>query len=368
MGTLRLLLALSVLFAHGGAFPITDGTLAGGRPAVQSFYIISGFYMALILTEGYRNLADFYFNRFLRLFPTYWGVLAISMIGAAAAGRPTFVTEVLFAHNDVLGWDSKLLMLCANLVIFGSNAMMFLFPSADGLAFTADFQAHGYRTLWSLHQIPQAWTLPIEMMFYAIAPFLVKSWRRLLLVAGASIALRLAIYSYVSAGDPWTYRFFPTELAFFCAGSLAFHAYRLLSGRPWTREAGLIAFVTVIIYVLNFERVPGLLPDTPLIEGRLLQFYLAILASLPFVFEFSRSSRADRWIGELSYPVYLVHYAVILAVSAVQPAHGAIYYVLAISLLLSVAINALIYDPIETHFKRRARRDRDLQSVVAAQT
>jgi len=51
MGTIRLLLAVSVLAFHSA--PIAGLQLPDGIVAVQSFYVISGFYMSLILTERY---------------------------------------------------------------------------------------------------------------------------------------------------------------------------------------------------------------------------------------------------------------------------------------------------------------------------
>ena len=47
MGLLRLILAISVVIWHSS--PIFGISLVGGQAAVQAFYIISGFYMALIL-------------------------------------------------------------------------------------------------------------------------------------------------------------------------------------------------------------------------------------------------------------------------------------------------------------------------------
>ncbi|MEM1137111.1 MAG: hypothetical protein AAGI07_14835 [Bacteroidota bacterium] len=46
MGTLRILLAVSVLIGHAGGIASPDGMMT-----IQCFYIISGFYRALILTE-----------------------------------------------------------------------------------------------------------------------------------------------------------------------------------------------------------------------------------------------------------------------------------------------------------------------------
>ena len=81
MGWMRFLLAAAVVFHHSttpGNMPLVDG-----HQAVRLFYIISGFYMALILGQKYplnrQGLWIFYTNRAARVFPVYWVVL----IGAA---------------------------------------------------------------------------------------------------------------------------------------------------------------------------------------------------------------------------------------------------------------------------------------------
>src|SRR5208337_4295200 len=81
MGLLRLLLAVSVVLVH------TRGCF-GFRPlaaaeAVQTFYMISGFYMAMILIEKYRGPDSyrlFLSNRFLRIYPIYWITVGLSML------------------------------------------------------------------------------------------------------------------------------------------------------------------------------------------------------------------------------------------------------------------------------------------------
>ena len=67
MGIIRLLLALAVLLAHVENAPAFLLRFIPGSLAVQCFYIISGFYMALVLNGKYSSKRDFYFNRFLRL-------------------------------------------------------------------------------------------------------------------------------------------------------------------------------------------------------------------------------------------------------------------------------------------------------------
>ena len=97
MGLIRFLLAMSVVAAHSA--PILGSTLVGGKIAVQSFFLISGFYISLILNEKYPaglqgNLL-FYGNRFLRIYPIYWAVLLLT----AAAGSTVFL---LFGWHSVV--------------------------------------------------------------------------------------------------------------------------------------------------------------------------------------------------------------------------------------------------------------------------
>ena len=76
MGYLRFILALFVVISHSNSnilipfFNNTDLTLYnfGGRNAVGLFFMISGFYMSLILTDKYKNsIKTFYVNRALRI-------------------------------------------------------------------------------------------------------------------------------------------------------------------------------------------------------------------------------------------------------------------------------------------------------------
>src|SRR5262245_24984807 len=127
MGTIRLLLALSVVLNHSEPLPLTGNELVGGKVAVQCFFIISGFYMAMILNNGYTHLPNFYFNRFIRIFPTYWLVLALTLIGPHLIGRADRLQTI--ADASYFTFDTKVLMIFANLFIFGSDIMMFLFQS-----------------------------------------------------------------------------------------------------------------------------------------------------------------------------------------------------------------------------------------------
>src|SRR5947209_991086 len=92
MGLLRLMLACSVVLSHSGAGVV----FTGPDKAVQTFYIISGFYIAMVLdkTEAYKSASLFYSNRFLRLWPSYI-FIALSTLIAKLLVEKSFASDFL---------------------------------------------------------------------------------------------------------------------------------------------------------------------------------------------------------------------------------------------------------------------------------
>jgi peptidoglycan/LPS O-acetylase OafA/YrhL len=81
MGLLRFLRALAVVFAHAGNGPF-GYRIVRADLAVECFYMISGFYMALILNEKYLSKREnriFYINRALRIYSVYFAALLLAL-------------------------------------------------------------------------------------------------------------------------------------------------------------------------------------------------------------------------------------------------------------------------------------------------
>jgi peptidoglycan/LPS O-acetylase OafA/YrhL len=344
MGVLRCLLALSVLLVHDmeGWFKLIDGVAA-----VQSFFVISGFYMALVLNERYAAPGTFYFNRLLRLFPTYWAVVLLTLAAAMVAGRPTFLDTAL--QGD-LTWDAKALVLVSSFLLVGSDAMLFVRPTEAGLVFTADFWAEPPQ-LFRYHPIPPAWSLPVEIAFYALAPFLVRSRWRLLAGLLLGLSIRVMVYKLFGSHDPWRYRFLPAELSLFCAGGLAFHFYRAMQAQAAARRIGAVCLGLLIAVLLLYPHLPA--------AARYVPVSAAVLASLPFVFALTRDNAADRWLGELSYPVYLLHCPVMQYVS------GTLAVVVG-TFVGAVLVHVTVQTAAERAFKRGAARGGQHGATAAA--
>jgi peptidoglycan/LPS O-acetylase OafA/YrhL len=165
----------------------------------------------------------------------------------------------------------------ANLAIFGQDAAYFM-PNDVGTRFLL---------------LPQSWSLATELCFYLMAPFLIPRRKLLWAVLVSSIAGRLLAYSFGFDQDPWAYRFFPFEAAFFIAGALS---HQVLAPR-----LAKINWKVTPVVVAGLLLFPWL-PVHPVL------FAAAFVAAVPLLIR--ETGPGDRLAGDLSYPVYLTHWPV----------------------------------------------------------
>ncbi|OZI67102.1 acyltransferase family protein [Bordetella genomosp. 11] len=340
MGLLRTLFALSVVLDHS---PFNGGNmLVGGRLAVQLFYVISGFLISYILNtnEAYRSTGRFYENRLLRLFPTYLAVAAVALALNWVA-NPEFLDVYRRSPNS-----ADLFLMLSNLFIVGQDWLMFFGIKGGSLVLTGSY-ADSDVPLYQGLLVPQAWTLGVELSFYLIAPFVLRSMRRVVLLFVASLALRaVLLLAGVAQSDPWTYRFFPLELALFLSGALS---HRLLLPM-WQRLSERFRYLPelatglFVIYTLFHFSVPI---NHNLRDALALAAFAGIL---PLTFIHQARHRLDKKIGQLSYPIYISHSVAILLVHQAAGWIG-LTDALAIStlnVLLSLLLAALLWSMIDS--------------------
>lgn len=375
MGIVRLLLALTVVVGHANRpewFPIVRGEYA-----VEMFFVISGFYMAMVLNEKYLPVPSaakayrlFVKSRALRLLPVYLVVLTATLIVQSVWARTganpntqafgSIPPALLFWKHDHLNPASILLLAGSNLLILGQDAVMYLRVNTHGaLSFTPNFGAAPLAA-WRFLLLPQAWSLGIEALFYLLAPLLVR--RSVPVIAGAaigSLALRSLLRHYGLVDDPWSYRFFPSELHLFLLGALGYRAYRRLRAkqafRPWQGVFALAAAITMIAFCWHTRLWHH--PDLP---------KLLFAAAVPFIFALTRTNAVDRWLGELSYPLYVVHILVIQAVrfAGYASLHVTVLWSLAAAVFLMLAVD----QPFERLRQGWIARRKGLAPILRPQT
>lgn len=311
MGILRTILALAVVVYH--SYKLFGLRMCGGQVAVEAFYMISGFYMALILNEKYVGVGSykkFILSRFYRIFPVYWFVLILalllSLIGYYGFNHPYYLSRYINNYSCLSGL-TIFYFVFENVVVIGQDMLYFLKIDQSCIpVFTYNvlsFKHTGYQYLL----VPQAWSISIEFMFYLIAPFLVTKkikWQLVLVLLGLSLKYYFFNYEYLCY-DPWTYRFFPFELAFFMAGSLAYFFYKYIQKKSIPSYIGYVMMCLLVLLILGYEYIT--ISD----QLKNSMFYILVLLSIPFIFLTFKDNKLDREIGELSFSLYVSHHLMV---------------------------------------------------------
>ncbi len=346
MGILRTFLALSVVWIH------TYGQVfVSGQDAVQLFYVISGFLISYVLLEAksYAKLRYFYLNRYLRLYPIYALVAVLVLCTYWVAGGIWFINLDFLKK---LPTSADLILLVSNAIVFGQDWIMFMAADHGHVVFTADFSKNTLPLSKGL-LVPQAWTLGVELSFYLIAPFVLTRRNLIYLLLLASVLLRIYLIQMgIGRQDPWIYRFFPTELALFLSGALA-HQILL----PFYKRI-LLSRMDSLSTILTYSLIAATLMYSLIhIDLALKKFLLfgAYILLLPFIFIFQDNNKLDKWIGELSYPIYINHMLVMFwvayAAEKIKLPVNNIYYaltVLIVSVLFAIVLNKLVQSWFET--------------------
>ena len=357
MGTLRLLLAISVVFAHS-ATPF-GFAMTNGPNSVQAFYIISGFLISLVLNERYTDLSVFYRSRLLRIFPSYWLWLALTIftlsvlwnVGYDPTGAVAGIREI-FPRLDPIG---TAYVLASNLLLLGQEWQFVLTYDAGGqLHFTRFFWTEKNQIL-PLFPVGPAWSLAVELCFYAVAPFVVRHVWRIALVFALAMALRWCAFRFGFGSDPYTYRFLPIELGTFMIGSFSFHVYRWLrSSMDFRPAVTIVAAVLLWSVAACFQWLPSGNTMLTIFTDREIILYGSMFTLLPFAFMFTAARPLDRLLGELSFPLYLCHFIMIpitlvLFTFGASPLSRAAFglTVLAFSLVCAALTYAYVDRPID---------------------
>ena len=356
MGTVRVALALAVVVGHGRPWLGLSGPepVLGLHPlhpyfAVQLFFVVSGFYMALVFDRKY-GTADggtrlFWLNRAARLLPAYWVVCIATLIGTQVLpNNRAFVVEALNGACRPAGSLYDVAML--GLLVFTNLTLV----AQDLVEF---FQFCG-RPASGFLLVSQAWTVGMEVWFYLLTPLLVRLQpRALILLAVASFGVRIALSLSDLPFYPWQQRFMPAELMFFVLGILAYRtrdSWPRLRSHPTVTGGVALAILLVVSAGIGWIVTP---PQPGILAATVLG--LVMFALVPPVFGLTATWRFDRTIGDLSYPIYLWHIFVGVFVEPIHRDPSGLLYV-GITLALAVLTVVAVEYPAERWRQRQSQR------------
>jgi peptidoglycan/LPS O-acetylase OafA/YrhL len=326
-GTVRFVLALLVVATHVGVW------IWPGMYAVFGFYVISGYLMCLVLDRRYGFTAAgfraYCVNRALRIYPPYWAAALLSLVLLTALGQ-----EAASEH-----WPHWVLPTTARAWL--DNFLLVTLPPGSA----------GETLL-----IPPAWALRVELFYYLVLG-LGLGRNRAIAFYWFLAAVAFHVYLADTNWNGWRERYYtiPAASLPFSLGALIYHSKSLIPERVGASR--LLPAAIVALWVVNLLAAPNAFGSV-IGVGR---FYLnlALVAAFVALMSLRRASsprwrRLDARLGDLSYPVYLLHMQIgfgLLALGLVPRFDGAellrVLAALPVILLFAWAMLRLVDDPVE---------------------
>ena len=280
---------------HAGSGAAGTRTESICRHGVQLFFVVSAFTIFLTLDrareQGPTDWMRFYLRRCFRVLPMFWVGLVLY---AFVPGREP---QYAATHYPPLAY-----------------------------AITATLQ-HAWCPALVNALVPGGWSIAAEGVFYLAVPLchrFVRDWQGAVWLLLGSLAFseaanRLLVFGYfhhlifaeasLEAVDGLSYAWFPTQFPVFACGILAYHLARTPAARPvnpFTGAALLAVAGMALFTAVDCGR-----------HGWLLEHVCFSLSFVPLVLGLNilpvglLVNPATRFLGRISYSVYLLHFAVL---------------------------------------------------------
>lgn len=327
-------------------FHLADVPLIG-QYAVNSFFVLSGYLMTAVMADSYGYTAQgrvrFFLNRALRLYPGYWISILLTLILIGAFGRLHMAGyhPGMQTPETAKAWAQNLSMLFLDLM-----------PPSQLPRLT-----------------PPSWALTVEWLYYFLIGIGLGRSRLLsTLWLGASLLGVVTIY----IANPYSsllYGSLPSGSLGFAAGAWAYHHRDALT-HGLDRILDRMAFPVVLAglcgaFVLPFvtKKLFHLYAD-PVGNWCNVAMSALLLILLKDWQPVAAIRRLDRWMGDLSYPIYLLHWqagAIASFLLFQQPVkggsmHGLMAFALALPIVLLLSVPQIwIVDPLITRYRNAIR-------------
>ena len=305
-----------------------------GFIGVDVFFVISGFLITKIiareLIEGTFRLGDFYLKRVRRLYPALLATLVLYLMAGYLLFLPELYAELAKQTLLSLGYAVNF--------YFWQNVNYF------GL------QAAGMPLL-------HMWSLAIEEQFYLLYPLVMlgiwRFWRRgllTLLVLATLLSFGLGLFAAGWKPEAAFY-LLPTrawELLMGGVLALAWPKVRLGAGfATWLGLAGLTAILAALVIHSPVTRTPGWFTLLPTLGAAAL-ILAGSVSSAPTTRLLAFGPMV--WLGKVSYPLYLVHWPILILLKDALPDYSWSYRAagLLVSVLLAWAVWRFVETPIRS--------------------
>jgi exopolysaccharide production protein ExoZ len=304
---LRFLAAACVLLTHArGEY---EGLTLFGAFGVDVFFIISGFIIYVITDKGPSN---YLVKRFIRIVPMYW--LFTILLSIIAFVAPDLLHSATFDIRHII-------------------SSLFFFPYWT--------EGTGFSPILKL-----GWTLNYEMAFYAIFYLsMLISHKHRGWIASLLIIFVISFFNFISIEEHSSFIFYSsrTWLEFIFGILLGMNVRKLLTFN--NNYFMPIMGVGVAAYLFVYTSYIGTL-GLPRYLYWGVPAFIMVVSMLALEHKFDKLSISQKqiivWLGEVSYPMYLMHIYVIAALHRVIFPSIDFIYLFVASLLLTVIVSSLV--------------------------
>ncbi|MCU1398870.1 MAG: putative acyltransferase [Acidimicrobiales bacterium] len=351
-------------FAVAAVLLFHSDHLSGGFLGVDTFFVLSGFLITRQMLQevdktGRISLRDFWSRRARRLLPALLLLIAIATVVATGWGtageRLKIRNDAPWALGFALNWHH--------------------------VAGSADYWA----SLAAPSPLTHLWSLAVEEQFYLIWPLVVVAliWRRTnreravltgsIIGAALSFALMAAVYSPTNSTR--AYEGTDTRIGALLIGALC--ATTIVTSRTdrlvarLGRSVGVIVVAPVLVLAWMWLRVDG--RDGWLYRGGFLLHAVLVAVLLLAVASQAGSNwlqqllrqRPIRWLGQLSYGLYLWHWPIYIALNADRTGLSR-WPLTAMRLATTLAASTLSYYLVERPIRYGLQRRKLTLTAVAS--
>jgi peptidoglycan/LPS O-acetylase OafA/YrhL len=362
---LRAFAVIAVILDHLFAWP------TGGFVGVDIFFVVSGFLITgIVLREydktGHISFLGFYRRRIRRILPAATLVIVVTIAAAAVllpSGRAwQTAADGFWAFFFSANW---------HMALVGTDYFQLGLPPSP---------------------LQHFWSLSVEEQFYFVWPWMMLGvfaitarlgWQhgsRRRVVLGVFVVATLASFAwsiYETAVNP-TFAYFSTFSRAWELGIGAILAAlvpvvsRVLPNavRPILGWLGLLGIVASVFLISPDLPFPGPWAALPVLSTAVL--IAAGTGATGAAYDWAMiplTNRASRYVGDISYSLYLWHFPVIILLASLVPSDSLVYFGACLALMFLLAIVSYHFventvrdsawlEPHDSEAKRRARRRR----------
>ncbi|OQB58688.1 MAG: Acyltransferase family protein [Bacteroidetes bacterium ADurb.Bin141] len=292
MGVFRYVLSSMVVWFH-----LVGGHMCWGYSAVFGFYLISGYVITYVLEGKYKEhkTVKFYKNRLLRLLPTYYIYVVLTVLVIVMLGN----SYVLALPQNIAQYGAKQ---------FLNDLVLGFFTDKTNPA----LWLNGFPRI-----VPQAWSLWPQFVFYLVAPFLVRLHRYSKKLYGIFVTIMalppICFYFLKMDFGTYGYRSLLGVFVIFLVGSCIFYLKDYL---PKIKYPGILFSVLAFAYV-------GVVTFWGRDYISQKQIYVAFVIQVLIVASSTQLSlkgiigRLDRIAGNISYGVFMGHFMAAMLVQII---------------------------------------------------